>query len=201
MIVARAGVDVEMGAVAHRHRPGRDRPAQVERRIGPCRCGVTDGDSGRAAVARHHFAHRVGRRRAAAARRRSPDRRAREPPSAKASTQRGPAARGSSVSLASLRPVDPRARPAGRRARTAPGRQARRCRALPRSGAATITTPDSVQNSIGTPTIQPSQMCHRRSVERSGAPRLHDQMWIGLPCTAIAASFSASAWVGCAWQV
>ena len=23
-------------------------------------------------------------------------------------------------------------------------------------------------------------------------------MWIGLPCTAIAASFSASAWVGCA---
>lgn len=28
-----------------------------------------------------------------------------------------------------------------------------------------------------------------------------DQMWIGLPCTAIAASFTASECVGCAWQV
>ena len=27
------------------------------------------------------------------------------------------------------------------------------------------------------------------------------QIWIGLPVTAIAASFSASAWVGWAWQV
>ena len=28
-----------------------------------------------------------------------------------------------------------------------------------------------------------------------------DQMWIGLPVTAMAASFTASLWVGCAWQV
>ena len=27
------------------------------------------------------------------------------------------------------------------------------------------------------------------------------QMWIGLPSTPIAASFTASEWVGCAWQV
>ncbi len=39
---------------------------------------------------------------------------------------------------------------------------------------------------------------------RSGTTRPRPpsaQMWIGLPCTAIAASFSASAWVGWAWQV
>jgi hypothetical protein len=29
----------------------------------------------------------------------------------------------------------------------------------------------------------------------------HAYMWIGLPVTAIAASFSASEWVGWAWQV
>jgi hypothetical protein len=28
-----------------------------------------------------------------------------------------------------------------------------------------------------------------------------DHMWIGLPCTAMAASLIASEWVGCAWQV
>jgi hypothetical protein len=33
------------------------------------------------------------------------------------------------------------------------------------------------------------------------APRKDDQMWIGFPVTAIAASFSASLWVGWAWQV
>ncbi len=38
---------------------------------------------------------------------------------------------------------------------------------------------------------------HRTRLSVSTAP----QIWIGLPCTAIAASFSASACVGCAWQV
>jgi len=35
----------------------------------------------------------------------------------------------------------------------------------------------------------------------AGVRARHGQMWIGLPVTAIAASFIASECVGCAWQV
>ncbi len=40
-----------------------------------------------------------------------------------------------------------------------------------------------------------------KRLKRKPPARQIDQIWIGFPVTAIAASFSASAWVGWAWQV
>ena len=81
-------------------------------------------------------------------------------------TQRGPAARGSSVRLATGRPSSDGATAGAASANGAGSRS----KATPRTssfGRATMTNPDTVQNSIGTMTSHPSHMCQRRKLARN----------------------------------
>ena len=120
---------------------------------------------------------------------------AREPPSSKETTH---AADPPTVSTASSA-MGGYSQPGG--ASSAAGRSWRALRSdarrgLRRSGGPTSTDRSPSRSATGSQPATPPP-----EVDASGRGTSPHQMWIGLPVTAIAASLSASACVGCAWQV
>ena len=165
--LARPAIDVEMGVVAHSHPPAVHRPAQLERRA----VGVDAADFDhfrRAGIARHDLADRVG---GAEARQKPAGGRIGQPLLAVgeidfparpvgARLQRMP------VTWRALRPAAP---PAGRRHCIGLGGAIRCSPRTSSIGLTTITSPETVQNSIGN-ADQPAQPDVPAAQPRTNSP-------------------------------